>query len=535
MVLDLLKAELPAAIATSVHGSTDAVALQYQREWIADDSPLKVAEKSRRVGLTWAEASDNVLTASKARQSGGMNCYYIGYNMDMAIEYIEACAMWARVFNEAVSDIEEGEEVFKDGDDEKHIKTYTIRFASGFRIVALSSRPANLRGKQGVVVIDEAAYHNDLGELLKAALALLIWGGKVRVISTHDGDQNPFNELVTEIRSGKRKGKVHRITFREAVEQGLFGRVCMRKGVPWDAEEQAKWIADVYAFYGDSAEEELDVVPSQGSGAWLTSALIEARMYDAPVFRYDCPQGFERLPDTQRWDAVQQWLDTEIAPALAELDPDGESCYGQDFGRSGDLTVGVPCIIEKNLRRRVPFTFELRNMPHKQQNQVISFVLKRLPRFRKAAIDARGNGHAVAEFLAQEFGWHRVELVMLTEGWYREQMPPLKVAFEDDAIALPRDRDTLGDLRSIKVVKGVPRLPDKRGSGSDGGKRHGDAGIAIALMHYASRNMSYEIDFHSAGTTAATRAVQAATETRVTITTTGWGTVSGRTDTAGYV
>lgn len=535
MVLDLLKAELPAAIATAVHGSTDAVALQYQRDWIADDSPLKVAEKSRRVGLTWAEASDNVLTASRARQAGGMNCYYIGYNMDMAIEYIEACAMWARVFNEAVSEIEEGEEVFKNGDDEKHIKTYTIRFASGFRIVALSSRPANLRGKQGVVVIDEAAFHNDLAELLKAALALLIWGGRVRVISTHDGDQNPFNELVTEIRAGKRKGTVHRITFREAVDQGLFGRVCMRKGVEWNAEDQAKWIADVYAFYGDSAEEELDVIPSQGSGAWLTSALIEARMYDAPVFRYDCPEGFERLPDTQRWDAVQAWLDEKIAPELAKLDRDAESCYGQDFGRSGDLTVGVPAIIEKNLKRRVPFTFELRNMPHKQQIQVVSFVLRGLPRMRKAALDARGNGHAMAEFLAQEFGWERVELVMLTEGWYREQMPPLKVAFEDDTIALPRDRDTLTDLRSIKVVKGVPRLPEKRGSGSDGGKRHGDAGIAVALMHYASRNMSYEIDFHSTGTTAATRAVQAATEMRVTITTTGWGTVSGRTDTAGFV
>lgn len=535
MVPDLLKAELPAAVADAINGSTDSVALKYQREWIADDSPLKVAEKSRRVGLTWAEASDNVLTASKARQSGGMNVYYIGYNMDMAIEYIEACAMWARVFNEAVSEVEEGEEVFKDGDDEKHVKTYTIRFASGFRIVALSSRPANLRGKQGVVVIDEAAFHNDLGELLKAALALLIWGGKVRVISTHDGDQNPFNELVNDIRAGKRKGKVHRITFREAVEQGLFGRVCMRKGVPWNAEEQAKWIADVYAFYGDSAEEELDVVPSQGSGAWLTSALIEARMYDAPVYRYDCPEGFERLPDSVRWDAVQEWLDAEIAPALAALPKDADSCYGQDFGRSGDLTVGVPAIIENDLRRRVPFIFELRNMPHAQQLQVVRFVLRRLPRFRKGAVDARGNGHAIAEFLAQEFGWDRIELVMLTEGWYREQMPPLKAAFEDDGISLPRDRDTLTDLRAVKVVKGVARLPDKRSTSSDGGKRHGDAAIAVALMHYASRNLSYSFEFEAAGETAATLTAAAFTGASVQITDVGFGAVSGLTDLDGYV
>ncbi|RPE81836.1 hypothetical protein [Vulcaniibacterium tengchongense] len=493
---DLLRQELPASLAREVNQAIDAVLLKYQQEWIADDSDLKVAEKSRRIGLTWAEAADNVLIASKSRQAGGMNVYYIGYNMDMAIEYIEACAMWARVFNEAASEVEEGEEVFKDSDDEKAIKTYTIRFASGFRIVALSSRPANLRGKQGVVVIDEAAFHGALDELLKAALALLIWGGKVRVISTHDGDQNPFNELVNEIRSGKRKGAVHRITFRDAVEQGLFGRVCMRKGVSWDAEAQAKWIADVYAFYGDAAEEELDVVPSQGSGAWLTTSLIEARMQDTPVLRYSCPAGFEREPDDHRHEVIQDWLDEHVAPLLQALDPDLESVFGQDFGRSGDLTVMVPAQIEQTLRRRVPFILELRNMPHRQQEQIATFVIGRLPRFRKAALDARGNGHAVSEFLAQKFGFERIELVMLTEGWYREQMPPLKQAFEDDTIALPRDKDVLADLRAIKVIKGVARVPDKKTAGKDGGQRHGDAGVAIALMHYASLAEVEVIDYH---------------------------------------
>jgi len=494
--LDLLDSELPASLASEVNDAVAAVLLKYQQDWIADDSDLKVAEKSRRIGLTWAEASDNVLTASKSRQAGGMNVYYIGYNMDMAIEYIEACAMWARVFNEAVDGIDEGEEVFKEGNEDRAIKTYTIRFASGFRIVALSSRPANLRGKQGVVVIDEAAFHGALDELLKAALALLIWGGKVRVISTHDGDQNPFNELINEIRAGKRKGSVHRITFRQAIEQGLFGRVCIRKGVEWDEQAQAKWVADVYAFYGDASEEELDVIPSQGSGAWLTSALIEARMFAAPVLRYTCPVGFEREPDHVRHSIIQEWLDQEVAPLLEALDPSLASAFGQDFGRSGDLTVMVPAQIEQDLRRRIPFILELRNMPHRQQEQIGKFVISRLPRFHKAAVDARGNGHAVSEFLAQEFGFERVELVMLTEGWYREQMPPMKAAFEDDTIALPRDKDVLTDLRAIKVIKGVARIPDKKTTGKDGGQRHGDAGIAIALMHYASRGEVEIIDYH---------------------------------------
>jgi len=487
---------LPATDAAHYSAASPAVLLPYQQRWVEDGSQLKVGEKSRRIGLTWAEAADNVLIAALERKAGGQNVYYIGYNMDMAIEYIEACAMWARVFNQAASAVEEGEDVFKDGNDERHIKTYTIRFASGFRIVALSSRPANLRGKQGVVVIDEAAFHGQLDELLKAALALLIWGGRVRVISTHDGDQNAFNELVQEIRAGKRRGSVHRIDFHQAVAQGLYKRICLRLRKPYDAAEESLWIKGVYDVYGDAAEEELDVIPSQGTGAWLTSSLIEARMFDAPVLRFTAVKGFEQRSDHDRWQAVQDWLDVEVEPALKTLNPNLDSVFGQDFGRSGDLTVMVPAQVLQNLSRRVPFLLELRNTPHKQQEQIANFVLDRLPRFRKAAVDARGNGHALSEFLAQKYGYERVELVMLSETWYREQMGQLKAAFEDALIELPRDKDVLADLRAFKVVRGVARIPDGKSKGSDGGQRHGDAGIAIALMHYASRQDVEFIDSH---------------------------------------
>ena len=150
-----------------------------------------------------------------------------------------------------------------------------------------------------------------------------------------------------------------------------------------------------------------------------------------------------------------------MRPRLQPLDADLQSVFGQDFGRTGDLTVMVPAQIQQNLRRKIPFILELRNMPHKQQDQIAQFVIKGLPRFVKAAVDARGNGHAVSEFLAQEFGFSRVALVMATEGWYRENMPPLKKAFEDDTIAVPRDKDVLTDLRAIKVIKGVARVPDR--------------------------------------------------------------------------
>lgn len=487
-----MTASLPDLKATPLSSSIPAVLMGYQQRWSADDSPLKVMEKSRRTGITWGEASDNVLTAASSVSAGGMNVYYIAYNQDMTIEYIQACAMWSRAFNYAAGEIEEG---FWDGeaDADKNIRTFTIKFpGSGFRIVALSSRPSNLRGRQGLIVIDEAAFHEQLDELLKAALAMLIWGGRVHVISTHNGVDNPFQLLVDDIRAGRRRGSVHRVPFQEAVADGLYRRVCLRRGIDWTAQGEKAWMDDVYAFYGEGAAEELDCIPANSGGSWLSRALIESRMSaDTPVLRWECAAGFELLADHIRAAECRDWLEAQMAPLLIDLPREAISFDGEDFGRSGDLSVHVPLIQHQNLVRRVPFTVELRNVPFRQQEQVAFYLLDRLPRFTGGAFDARGNGQYLAEVAMQRYGASRIQQVMLTESWYREHMPPVKAALEDgDLDGLPKDADTLADLRTVQVIKGVPRLPDTRTTGSDKGKRHGDVAVAVALAYYASREIT---------------------------------------------
>lgn len=479
-----------------------AVLLEYQKEWIGIRAPLKVGEKSRRIGLTWAEAADNVLVAAAEKKAGGQTVYYLGYNQDMTVEYIQACAMWARAFNYAAEEIEEG--IWPDSDPDKHIKTYTIQFPSGHRIVALTSRPSNLRGRQGVVVVDEAAFHQDLAELLKAALALLIWGGEVHVISTHDGTENPFNELIEEIRAGKRKGTLFRCTFQEAVDDGLYKRVCMRKGIPYIEEEEAAWVADVYSFYGDAAEEELNCVPSQGGGAYLSLALVESRTSrESPVLRLKYPQGYETAPEHVRMAESLEWCERELLPLLKAMPTDVQSFYGMDFARSGDLSVFWPLLKEQNLRKRTPFVLEMRNVPFKQQEQILFYIVRRLPNFLKGAHDARGNGQQIAESAAVEFGFNRIEQVMLTEGWYRDNMPPFKAALEDDTLyAIPADKDVTGDIRAFRVVKGVARIPEQRTTEKGGDKRHGDAGVALVLGDFASRQEVEIFEYHRVAPTA---------------------------------
>tara|TARA_R110002050_G_scaffold269917_1_gene412433 strand:- start:51015 stop:52544 length:1530 start_codon:yes stop_codon:yes gene_type:complete len=469
------------------------VLLPYQKTWVADLSPLKIGEKSRRTGLTWAEASDHVLTASSSKVAGGCNCFYVGSNKEMAIEFIDACAMWAKAFNKAASAIEE--EVFHDED--KDILTFTIRFSSGFKIQALSSRPSNLRGRQGNVCIDEAAFHDDLAELLKAALALTMWGSKVRIISTHNGVDNLFNDLINESRAGKKEYSVHRITLDDACEMGLYKRICQIRGVEWSQQKEDEWKEGLLKNTAsrEDALEEYYCVPKSGGGAYLSRALIESRMVTAPVLRFEGSADFNAWPEHLRQAEIKDWCDEQLKPILQTLNTSLRHVLGEDFGRTADLTILTPMQIAQDLKRIVPFIVELRNVPFKQQEQVLFYICDRLPRFSAAKLDARGNGQYLAEQAKYRYG-HRVEEVMISQSWYLENMPKMKAAFEDDEISIPKDSDIADDLRAIQVIKGIPKIPDgKTGGNKD---RHGDAAVSILMAHAASFDLAAEIEWIAA-------------------------------------
>jgi phage FluMu gp28-like protein len=240
------------------------------------------------------------------------------------------------------------------------------------------------------------------------------------------------------------------------------------------------------AEYGSDAEEELLCIPSSSSGIFLPSALIEARMkHDIPVIRWHC-----RASATERGNAAllrdaDDWIASELVAVMVRLDPELMSCFGEDFGRSGDLTVIWPLQLAHDLVRRTPFLVELRDVPFKQQAQVLFYIVDRLPRFIGGAMDARGNGQYLAEEAALRYG-ARIEQVMLSVEWYRENMPRYKAAFEDGKIELPRHADILADHRLLRMQQGVARLAERRTRGDDGNQRHGDSAVAGALAYYAS-------------------------------------------------
>ncbi len=71
-------------------------------------------------------------------------------------------------------------------------------------------------------------------------------------------------------------------------------------------------------------------------------------------------------------------------------------------------------------------------------------------------------------------------------------MPLLKAGIEDKTLLLPKNDDILTDFRSLRVVKGVARIPEARAKDKTGG-RHGDSVVACAMMLDARKELgSYE-------------------------------------------
>jgi predicted phage terminase large subunit-like protein len=270
------------------------VFLPYQQRWIRDKSQVKVSVKSRRIGLSWADAYESVLTAA----SGECDCYYVGYNQVMAEQYISDCAEWAGKIGAEYEP--QGVKIISDPD--KDILIFRIRFASGCKISALSSKPTNLRAKKGRFVLDEYAFHPNPEELLKAGLAALMWGGRVAIISTHNGTSNAFNQLVERCKSGELTYSLHETNLDDALAEGLYQQICKVQEVKWSQQKQDGWRSQLFRDYGRSADEELLAIPSTGGNGmidptWLQRYSVLPDRFDQIVISADTAAKAQQIND----------------------------------------------------------------------------------------------------------------------------------------------------------------------------------------------------------------------------------------------
>ncbi|HDS1188207.1 TPA: hypothetical protein ACKQCJ_001994 [Stenotrophomonas maltophilia] len=553
------------AISANFDISKAGVLMAHQSEWIRMQEGLDIAvcEKGRRTGITFAQALADTITAASAKDAGGDNVWYMADTKEKGLEFIGYVAKFAPIIARGqASRIEQ--HIFQDQQPDgtsRQIQAFRVRFASGFRITALSSRPENIHGLQGVVDLDEAALHKDVAKVLESATALLIWGGRIRVWSTHRGKKNPFNQLVQDVQAGRygKKAGVIRISFDDAVSNGLYERVCAMRGKVATAEGKKEWYTAIRSAYGPrkaAMREELDVIPRDGDGSAIPSVWIDRAMPEVrPVLRLVFDDDFPKRSEKEREIWCSVWIATTLLPVLraAVAGFTGRWAIGMDFARHRHFSVIKPAKVGQDLRRDVPFLIEMANAPTRQQEQILWALLDALkeefPGRWSFAGDATGPGQTLMEYTGDRYG--RAELdtetgryiggpiheVTLSRPWYGEWMPKYIALFEDGFLSLPRDASLEDDHRAVEYVDGIPMVPrlERKDLQDPELVRHGDGAIAGVLMQFAALNhvTSVPIEFQAAGARAYIgdgRADGVAT----VVADDAFGTVSGGNDFGGY-
>lgn len=436
-----------------------AALLPYQARWAAEDAPLAAYRKSRRIGISYATA---YVAVRHAGMDAAGDVWYQTYSLESAKEFILDAAGWAQRLDRALEEI--GESLLDDeGEGGEPIQTHRIVFPNGRRVTAMVGTPRVWRskGRPGDLgIIDEAAFVDDLGSLMKSALAFLMWGGRLRVISSPHLLDDPFETLCADLRAARRPGAIHETYFDDALDEGFYELVRRRGKLPDEVRTRADYRAWVVESYGEYAGQEL-----------FGEALVAARRWLSDEEIRGCEHEGAQIP---------------------ALYAGGPWALGIDIARRRDLWVAtvvenvaeVLWVREMQEEHNLPF-WKRPESGHDSQEIRVERLIDDYGRHRllKIGPDQTGMGESVVEGYQNRWG-DAVEGVLLTEGRRLDLAANLREAFRSRRVRIPPRPELRRDLRSMgdKGTREAPRLVYV---GDEAGKKvkgeHADRFWALAI------------------------------------------------------
>lgn len=425
------------------------ILLPWQEAWRRDESPLKIWEKARRVGATYAEANDATMTRLAGRAKRPY--WFSSADESAAFEFIDYCDFWRRSadavadrFTEAVEDPATG----------KAATAFILRLGANLRITAMSSNPRRFRSKGGDIGLDEFAYHDQPAAMYEAAEPCTTWGGRLRILSTHNGEGSEFARFCEmgrrcakgEPRPGDIPWSLHRITLPEAVEQGLVERINETQGLALTrggflAERRSRCRSE------DHWRQEYLAFPSVDSTAWLPYDLLAS-----------CEDDGAGLPAGAG---------------------DGLRYVGMDIGETEDLTV----LWTLERVGDVVWTREVLVFQREPLRVKEEALLARLahPKVVRACIDATGVGAQIAQAAVRA---GKGEAVKFTGPVKEALAAPVRRYFEDRRIRIPPGSEVREDLHAVRMERTAAGNVRFDAARSEAG--HADRFWALALALHAA-------------------------------------------------
>lgn len=216
--------------------------LPYIKAWILDDSRMRLAEKSVRIGWTYGDAFKNV---RKRLHHAKRDYLFATKDQASAAEYCQTCLNFADIYKMTKAIISKGEDTMnvprmKDGKDTgftDEVKFAYIKFDNGSRIIAFSSNPNAMLVYGGDVGLDEYAAHQNDEMLWETAQGRITMGYDIGVWSAHKGTDTMFNNFVREAQAGQGGWSYYRVTMADAIDMGYLDLIFKLTGKRYSKEE----------------------------------------------------------------------------------------------------------------------------------------------------------------------------------------------------------------------------------------------------------------------------------------------------------
>lgn len=298
--------------------------LPYQLAWIRDDSRMRFAEKSVRIGWTFADAFKNV---RKRIVEKNRDYLFATKDQASAVEYLQTCKQFADIFNFTRNIVASGEDTARFTGKTEDGKSFTeeikfgyIKFDSGSRILAFSSNPYAMAVFGGDVGLDEFAKHQNAEKLWETAQGRITWGYDLGIWSAHDGTDTLFYTFTQEARAGKGGWNYYKVTMEDAVALGLVEKINeVRKTT--STREQFIQDCKIRARLPEIYEQAYNCNPTGSTSAIVPWANIANCQRDYTITRchFEAKQveetfgAFSPMTRTSRENKIEQFIKTTFA------------------------------------------------------------------------------------------------------------------------------------------------------------------------------------------------------------------------------
>ncbi|MCF7785571.1 MAG: hypothetical protein K9N47_05580 [Prosthecobacter sp.] len=217
--------------------------LPYIKTWILDDSRMRLAEKSVRIGWTYGDAFKNV---RKRLWNAKRDYLFATKDQASAAEYCQTCLNFADIYKLTKSILSKGEDYMKvprldkEGKDTgftDEVKFAYIKFDNASRIIAFSSNPNAMLVYGGDVGLDEFAAHQNDEMLWETAQGRITMGYDIGVWSAHKGTDTLFNSFAREAQAGQGGWSYYRVTMADAIDMGYLDLIFKLTGKRYTKQE----------------------------------------------------------------------------------------------------------------------------------------------------------------------------------------------------------------------------------------------------------------------------------------------------------